>query len=116
MRIITLLSITVLFAISVKAQDADLRKVVFVTQEVLFPKKAIPVEKRTYTYSGFNKDTIDFDENHAIKLNGFKRTDSGLFSIQSNYGGGLHWAGQETRSRVDIFTKVTYFSVFVSVI
>jgi hypothetical protein len=57
----------------IQAQDADLDKFYFKTQEIHFPKNYLPSEKRTYAFKGSNGDNVNFNENDAIKLGGFTK-------------------------------------------
>lgn len=99
--------------IAAGAQDVDLDKFYFKTQEILFPKNLLPAEKRTYKYTGHNIDTIDFNENNAIVLNGFKKDDNGTVEVISGYAFGLKWAEQKTNVRQDINTKANFYSISV---
>lgn len=115
MKIIQLFLLAMLTLPKTKAQDTDLDKFYFKTQEMHFPKNNLPIEKRTYKYTGINGNGINFNENDAIKLGGFSKDSlNGVVEVRSAYTA-LHFDYQRTITRVDPATKITYYSVTISV-
>lgn len=116
MKIIPFLFLLVVINTKAKSQDVDIDKFYFKTTEIDFPKKILAPEKRTYTYTSLNSDTLDFNENEAIQLNGFKKTDKGVVEVMSMYGAGLHWDQQRTNVRADVSTKANFYSISVAAV
>jgi hypothetical protein len=111
MRIAALILLSFITFINAKAQDVDIDKYFFKTKEIEFPKKTLPLDKRTYKFISASTDGIDFNEKNAIQLNGFKKVENGVVEVSSMYGAGLHWAEQKTNVRTDPNTKVNYYSI-----
>lgn len=114
MKITPLFLLAMFILPGIHAQNIDFGKIYFNAQEIHFPKIAIPEEKRTYQYTGSNADTINFNENDAIQLDGFVKDNNGTVEVRSTYGP-LHFDYQRTNTRVDPGTKVTYYSISISV-
>lgn len=113
MKITTLLILVSILCLNVKSQDVDIDKFYFRTNEIEFPKKTLPLEKRTYKYISATTDGNDFNENNAIQLNGFRKEDNGVVEVSSMYGSGLHWVEQKTNVRNDASTKANFYSISI---
>jgi hypothetical protein len=113
MRIAALILLPFIYCTHAQSQDVDIDKYYFKTNEIEFPKKTLPLEKRTYKYNSATTDGIDFNENNAIQLNGFKKDENGVVEVSSMYGGGLHWAEQKTNTRTDPNTKANFYSISI---
>ena len=67
-----------------------------------------------YFQRGINGDNINFNENDAIQLGGFKKESNGVVDVRSNYTA-LHYDYKPTNTRVDPNTKITYYSISISI-